>query len=149
MKKKEAFTMRENYKNILVAVDGSDQANQAIQEAIEISKRNQASLFVVHAKDVAQLYGTAYIMPAVLEEAEKQSAEILDEAGKLIGDKVEYKAFQVSGSPKKEIVDFAEENDIDLIVMGSTGKGAIDRVLVGSTASYVVNHAPCNVMVVK
>ncbi|MGL5342118.1 MAG: universal stress protein, partial [Lactococcus garvieae] len=82
--------MRENYKNILVAVDGSDQANQAIQEAIEISKRNQASLFVVHAKDVAQLYGTAYIMPAVLEEAEKQSAEILDEAGKLIGDKVEY-----------------------------------------------------------
>ena len=149
MKKKEAFTIRENYKNILVAVDGSDQANQAIQEAIEISKRNQASLFVVHAKDVAQLYGTAYIMPAVLEEAEKQSAEILDEAGKLIGDKVEYKAFQVSGSPKKEIVDFAEENDIDLIVMGSTGKGAIDRVLVGSTASYVVNHAPCNVMVVK
>lgn len=141
--------MRENYKNILVAVDGSDQANQAIQEAIEISKRNQASLFVVHAKDVAQLYGTAYIMPAVLEEAEKQSAEILDEAGKLIGDKVEYKAFQVSGSPKKEIVGFAEENDIDLIVMGSTGKGAIDRVLVGSTASYVVNHAPCNVMVVK
>ena len=141
--------MRENYKNILVAVDGSDQANQAIQEAIEISKRNQASLFVVHAKDVAQLYGTAYIMPAVLEEAEKQSAEILDEAGTLIGDKVEYKAFQVSGSPKKEIVDFAEENDIDLIVMGSTGKGAIDRVLVGSTASYVVNHAPCNVMVVK
>ena len=141
--------MRENYKNILVAVDGSDQANQAIQEAIEISKRNQASLFVVHAKDVAQLYGTAYIMPAVLEEAEKQSTEILDEAGKLIGDKVEYKAFQVSGSPKKEIVDFAEENDIDLIVMGSTGKGAIARVLVGSTASYVVNHAPCNVMVVK
>ena len=141
--------MRENYKNILVAVDGSHQANQAIQEAIEISKRNQASLFVVHAKDVAQLYGTAYIMPAVLEEAEKQSTEILDEAGKLIGDKVEYKAFQVSGSPKKEIVDFAEENDIDLIVMGSTGKGAIDRVLVGSTASYVVNHAPCNVMVVK
>ncbi|HBC90377.1 MAG TPA: universal stress protein [Lactococcus sp.] len=141
--------MKENYKNVLVAVDGSEQSNQAIQEAVEISKKNQASLLVVHVKDVAQLYGSAYIMPTVLEEAEKQSAEILDEAGKIIGDKVEYKTFQVSGSPKKEIVDFAEANDVDLIVLGSTGKGAIDRVLVGSTASYVVNHAPCNVMVVK
>ena len=73
----------------------------------------------------------------------------IERASEIIKKQVEFKAYRVEGSPKKEIVDFAEENDIDLIVMGSTGKGAIDRVLVGSTASYVVNHAPCNVMVVK
>lgn len=50
---------------------------------------------------------------------------------------------------KKEIVNFAKEFELDLIVVGSNGKGLLDRMLVGSTTTYVVNHAPCNVMVVK
>ena len=55
----------------------------------------------------------------------------------------------MEGSPKKEIVDFAQANDIDLIVIGVTGTGAFDRLLVGSTTAYVIDHARCNVMVVK
>ncbi len=50
---------------------------------------------------------------------------------------------------KKEIINFAKQFELDLIVVGSNGKGLLDRMLVGSTTSYVVNHAPCNVMVVK
>ena len=54
------------------------------------------------------------------------------------------------GYPKTLIANFNESKEkIDLIVMGATGLNAVERVLVGSTTSYVVTHAPCNVLVVK
>ncbi|MDU4517034.1 MAG: universal stress protein, partial [Lactococcus lactis] len=53
------------------------------------------------------------------------------------------------GSPKREIVQYAKDNDIDLIVMGATDAGAIDKLLAGSTTNYVVNHAPCAVTIIQ
>ena len=54
------------------------------------------------------------------------------------------------GYPKTLIANFNESKEpIDLIVMGATGLNAVERALVGSTTSYVVNHAPCNVLVIK
>ena len=55
----------------------------------------------------------------------------------------------IAGNPKREIVELAKKLDTDLIVMGATGLGALSLLLVGSTTAYVVNQAPCNVMVVK
>ena len=55
----------------------------------------------------------------------------------------------IAGNPKREIVELAEKLEIDLIVIGATGLGALSLLLVGSTTAYVVNQAPCNVMVVK
>ncbi|MCQ5149684.1 universal stress protein, partial [Coprococcus eutactus] len=59
--------------------------------------------------------------------------------------------YEIAGNPKLRIVNFAEEEDknIDLIVIGATGTDMFDRLLVGSTTNYVINHAPCNVIVVK
>ncbi|MDN5462699.1 MAG: universal stress protein, partial [Lactococcus sp.] len=53
------------------------------------------------------------------------------------------------GNAKRKIVQYAKDNEIDLIVIGATGTGVIDKLFIGSTTQYVVNHAPCNVMVVK
>ena len=54
------------------------------------------------------------------------------------------------GDPRNLIANVIPgQENIDLIVMGATGKGAIQQALVGSTASYVVSHAPCSVLVVK
>ncbi|MDK8197897.1 universal stress protein, partial [Enterococcus faecalis] len=53
------------------------------------------------------------------------------------------------GEAKDEIVSYAEANDIDLIVVGSTGKGSIRRALLGSVSSYIVRHAHCDVLVVR
>ena len=44
---------------------------------------------------------------------------------------------------------YANENNIDLVVIGSTGLDAIDRFIIGSTTQYIVNHASCNVMIIK
>lgn len=141
--------MREKYKNILVAVDGSEQSDKAVREAVKIAARNETSLFVLNVKDDVRLYGSAYGVPLILENLEEQSQAIIERASEIIKKQVEFKAYRVEGSPKKEIVDFAQANDIDLIVIGVTGKGAFDRLLVGSTTAYVIDHARCNVMVVK
>ena len=50
---------------------------------------------------------------------------------------------------EREIINYANENNIDLVVIGSTGLDAIDRFIIGSTTQYIVNHASCNVMVIK
>lgn len=67
----------------------------------------------------------------------------------IINNEVKFEEIRVDGSAKNEIVDFAKEHEIDMIVMGSSGKGALDRMLLGSTAVYVVKHAPCSVTIIK
>ena len=62
----------------------------------------------------------------------------------------EIHAIVETGDPRNLIANVIPgQENIDLIVMGATGKGAIQQALVGSTASYVVSHAPCSVLVVK
>ena len=140
--------MRDEYKKILVAVDGSDQSKEAIHEAVAIAKRNKTSLFVLHVKDETRLRGTPYDLAINLDVLETESKEIIAEVEVLINDEVEFEVHAL-GNTKKEIINFAKQFELDLIVVGSNGKGLLDRMLVGSTTSYVVNHAPCNVMVVK
>ncbi len=62
---------------------------------------------------------------------------------------VEVESVILEGSPAHEIVNFAEENDIDLIVMGTHGKNAIERFLLGSVAENVVRHSKKAVLVVR
>lgn len=155
--------MMKNYKKILVAVDGSEQAEAAVKEAVVISKLSDAQLFILFATDKMNLYAAAAPMPAVSAPAvpvvpavpivevdlDEEANDILDRATALIGNEAKYEEVRVDGSAKKEIVDFAKEHEIDLIVMGSSGKGALDRMLLGSTAVSVVKHSPCSVMIIK
>lgn len=141
--------MGNEYKNILVAVDGSDQAFEALKEAIEVVKRNNAKLFLITAINFSPWSTDAQVMQLLLSESEKSAKDIVTKAKKQIPLGIECNATIMHGNPKACIVQFSKENDIDLIVMGATGKGAITRALIGSTTSYVVNHAPCNVLVVR
>ena len=81
-----------------------------------------------------------------------QSEEMLTEKAKQaseIGVKTVKKIVEL-GSPKRYLANTISENyAIDLIVLGATGRGAIQRTLIGSTTDYVVNHALCNVLVVR
>lgn len=141
--------MMKSYKKIMVAVDGSLQAEEAVREAVNLAKENKASLYIVHVKEDVSLYVTPRLLPVVTQDLEEQSTIILEKVHKIINDELAYETISINGSAKREIVDFAKKNEIDLIVIGSTGKGALDRVLIGSTTAYVVSHASCNVMVVK
>ena len=140
------------YNKILVAIDGSVQSEKAFKESVEIAKRNHAKLYLTWIINDIELTTSAYSFANLLTEeqefVEDFMAKKVKEAKELGIEEIE--TIIEIGSPKRKIsVDVPNEYDIDLIIMGSTGKGAITQALVGSTTSYVVNHAPCNVLVVK
>ena len=129
--------MSKRYQNIMVAVDGSRQSIKAFAEALDLAKDNEAHLFIVSIINKVELTHSAYAFSKIYaDEKEFGIAEI--------------HAIVETGDPRNLIANVIPgQENIDLIVMGATGKGAIQQALVGSTASYVVSHAPCSVLVVK
>ncbi|MGX7205880.1 universal stress protein [Enterococcus pingfangensis] len=139
----------DEYKNILVPVDESNQSYDALKEAVSIAHRNNAHLYILTVTDMSIATVNARLIQFIQEDGEERAQRTFDKAAQIIPDKISYTTRKIEGTPKVNIVQFAKENEIDLIVMGATGKNAVERVLIGSTTSFVVAHAPCNVMVVR
>lgn len=142
--------MKESYRKILVAVDGSQASTDAFNEALNVAKRNDAKLFIINVVDYKFSIGD----PSFINDSLKfhlNNAEI--EMEQLVVNsavsQLDYETKIDSGNPKRKIVDYALENQVDLIMLGATGRGAVEQAIVGSTTAYVVNHAHCNVLVVK
>lgn len=144
--------MSNRYSKIMVAVDGSKQAEKAFLEALDLTKDNEAELIIVSIINKVELTHSAYAFSKIYAE-EKQRIEV--EMLKKIHDAKEYGLTEIhaiieTGDPRHLIgTVLPTQENIDLIVMGATGKGAIQQALVGSTASFVVAHASCSVLVVK
>lgn len=141
--------MKESYKKILVAVDSSEQARRAFQEAIEVTRRNEAHLSILIVSDTNHLGTEPYAVDHIVKEAGKAAHAIIDSLEETIPEDISYSTIIDDGNPKVKIVEYAETEKIDLILMGATGTGTFSRLLLGSTTAYVVNNAPCNVMVVR
>jgi nucleotide-binding universal stress UspA family protein len=142
------------FRKILVATDGSEQVRKAVDSAIEIAKLNDAKLYAVYVVAV----GGYAITPskdmewerAVKEQLIKEGKEAtnyVEDTGRVA--KIEIESIILEGNPADEIINFAEKNDIDLIVMGTQGKSAIQRFLIGSVAENVVRHFDKIVLVVR
>ncbi|MFD2308290.1 universal stress protein [Enterococcus termitis] len=146
--------MGESYKNILVAVDGSDQAEKAFEEAIKIAKRNNAALHVLYViEEMGNYFGELTMsMGTMMEELRAREEEEMKKrkAHAVESGLTEVFTYVMYGYPKTLIADFSEsEEAIDLIVIGRTGLNGFQRMMVGSTTSYVVNHTKANVLVVN
>lgn len=81
-------------------------------------------------------------------KGKKSSKAILTEAIQHIPQDIPFKTYSELGEPRTAIIDFANNNDYDIIVVGSRGLGAVTGLLLGSVSTYVVHHAPCPVLVV-
>lgn len=144
--------MSGRYKHILVAVDGSKQSEKAFREALELAKESRGHLYVACIINEVEVAYSAYAYSKILAE-EKANVEL--EMLKKVHDAREFGLKQITpivelGNHKEYLTKIIPEAyPIDLIVIGATGKGAIQKFTVGSTTDYVVNHAPCNVIVVK
>ena len=143
--------MVEQYKNILVAVDGSEQAYDALREAIETAQANDSQLKILYVLNDKLANIPVHLDTMTLyKSVQEHSDYVVDQVqGYLKDTEVSFEIVRLTGSPKREIINYSKENNIDLIVLGSTGLDAIDRFIIGSTTQYIVNHASCNVMVVK
>jgi nucleotide-binding universal stress UspA family protein len=138
------------FKNILLAVDGSEHANHAARTAAEMARCNNANLWVVVSYDPVPPYlGEPHLQTAIsarLSEAE----EVLKHTLELIGDVPGELHTEVLEGPAAEaIIDVAKTRGSDVIVMGSRGLGRLAGVLLGSQSQKVVSHAPCPVLIVR
>jgi nucleotide-binding universal stress UspA family protein len=137
---------------ILLATDGSREAELGAQTAADLAQKTDSELHVVHVLALPlDTHDPSSFEPEVWARLEKRERTTLEN---LVG-KIETSGGVVEGShlatgrPDAEIVALAEEIGAGLIVMGSRGVGGIRRALMGSVADAVVRHAHCPVMVVR
>ena len=138
-------------KTILLATDGSPSAAGAIAEAIELATATGWRLFVVSAwKRPTWEYGIAPVPPWELDEAVQARADAAVSAAVAAAEAsgVTAEATVRRGDAAREVCAAAEELGADLIVVGSHGWNALQRLVLGSVSARVLHEAPCPVVVV-
>ena len=132
---------------ILVALDGSECSEKALEQAISMAKVCHSTLFFI---SVIEVYPGMLEMAPGLDTLSKQSRQALERARDMAR-KEDIRCETIictGGQPYKYIVQEAEQNRIDLIVLGSHGRSGLKKLLMGSVTERVVGHAPCSVMIV-
>ena len=144
------------FDSIVVGTDGSETASEAVKQAAELAKISKSELNIVSAYepiaqsqlreeardvpgDVAQAVNTREVVNVTLEKA----------SGIAKKSKVKVQTHPREGDPADAILDVAEEERADLIVVGNKGMTGAKRFLLGSVPNKVSHHAPCSVMIIR
>lgn len=138
------------FNKILLAVDGSDHSLKAAELAGNLARLSGGTLQVITAYEKIPSYlGEPNRSQAIAEHTEK-AQKIIDESTQEIGDiPGNCEAEILSGDPAETILRVIEVNDIDLVIMGTRGRGGIKSLLLGSQSHKVVSAAPCPVLLVR
>ena len=139
------------FKRILVPTDFSETSDAAIRYAVELTRGFNSALHVLHVVERNSQYDEGMEFPLGLMEGLQNSArerlnKVLTEEEKAV---VRPEVVLRVGNPFLEIIGCAKEHDIDLIVMGTHGRGFVTHMLMGSVAEKVVRKAPCPVLTVR
>ena len=144
------------FKSIVVGTDGSQTATSAVKQAVELASSIKAKIELVSAyepvsdqrlreertevpDDVSWMVNPREDVDATLREA----AEMAKEAG------VEVETYARQGDPADAILDVAEEQNADLIIVGNKGMTGAKRFLLGSVPNKISHHAPCSVLIIR
>jgi nucleotide-binding universal stress UspA family protein len=142
-------------KSILIPVDGSAYSMKAIEIGKELAKAFDSKVFILSVVTpelkVSSGRGSNMYSSILMEELKECSVKILDEAKKqFLGMANPVESVSVLGNVADEIVRFADENKIELVVMGSHGLGALkNRLMTGSVTTRVLHHIDVPVLVIK
>lgn len=141
-----------DYKNVVIAVDGSKASEKAFNKSVEIAKSSSAKLIITHIVDTRTFATAEAYDKSLSERAEKYAKDLLNEYvenAKEAGVSAVEPVLKY-GSPKVAISkEVAPENDADLIVIGATGLNAVERFLIGSVSESVARYAKCDVLIVR
>ena len=145
------------YDRILVPTDGSEAADRAVAEALDLAERFDAEVHALYVVDTGALaFGSADEEDMVfddralidaLETEGESSTMAVDERARERG--LEVVTAVTRGDPERAILEYADEHDVDLLVMGTHGRRGIDRFLLGSTTERVVRKSTVPVLTIR
>jgi nucleotide-binding universal stress UspA family protein len=140
------------YERILVPTDGSEATQRAVEHGVELAAEHGAAVHALYVVNSANFAGLPMdsSWESVAAMMNEEGASALDDV-EAIADRhgVTVERALVDGNPSREIVRYAENEDCDLVVMGTHGRGGIDRLLLGSVAEKVVRSSSVPVLTVR
>lgn len=141
------------FKHILCPIDGSECALEALDVAAKLASEQNAALTICSVADPSQAAAMAFGDPAMtgacLDALDDEADAVVREAAAREAATIIAHTAALTGQPIPAIVEYAASNGCDLIVMGSHGRGGIQRALVGSVAEGVIRHASVPVLVIR
>jgi nucleotide-binding universal stress UspA family protein len=137
-----------NVNKILFPSDFSHTGDAALEMATALARDAGATLVIVHVEEHPMAYGGGDVYYGVAEPATADLLRMLEDI-KPADPQVPYQHRLITGTPASAIVRLAEDENIDMIVMGTHGRSGLSRLLMGSVAEAVVRHAKCPVLTYK
>ena len=145
---------------ILLAVDGSESSDSAVESVLQRWDPSQCAVLVLHAVDALKLMPTptaVVVAPFMIQDYFGLRKQWIEEGEKLVArtaTQLKDAGFRViprveEGDAKKVILDSAEQWKADLILLGSHGRHGVDRLLLGSVSEAVARSSPCSVEIVR
>lgn len=140
------------YRNVIVAIDGSESSERALEKAIEVSKLNKSALYIVSIIDTRSWANfEAHNAEKLQKDAETFSTSLIDSynEAELAGIE-DINIIVESGSPRTMITqEIVRRVNADLIICGASGMSASERIFLGSVSENIVRTAECDVLVVR
>jgi nucleotide-binding universal stress UspA family protein len=137
------------FRNILVAVDGSPDSDEALAQAIDLAESEHTRLTLMTAQ--AQIPATVYLTPAVntvIADTRAEAEAVLRRARDSVPEGLPVTTMVTDRPIRTALIDQIETGHHDLVAMGSRGRGAVRSALLGSVSHYVLNHSPVPVLIV-
>ncbi|MDK6972130.1 universal stress protein [Streptococcus constellatus] len=144
--------MLQRYQNIMVAVDGSHEAELAFEKGVNVALRNNSRLTIAHVIDTRALQSVSTFDAEVYEELQADAKKLMDEYAQKAKEAgvTDVVTIVEMGNPKTLLAtDIPDEQKVDLIMVGATGLNAFERLLVGSSSEYILRHAKVDLLVVR
>ncbi len=139
------------FRKIVIPFDGSDPSKRAASQALDLAKDQGAEVIGIKVISFTGelIAPTDALWASIEKDLHDKAQAVLDELISLASGKgVELKTEILEGETATEIINYAKENNVDLIVVGHSGKGGIGRKIMGSRTARMMNDATCPVLVV-
>jgi nucleotide-binding universal stress UspA family protein len=140
------------FHKILIATDGSETSQKAAEMGVGLAKKHSAKILAVYVADTSRLgYLPDYIQYSgmIRELMLKEGKEATDQVEELAKkESVDCEKIILEGRPSDELLRLSRESAVDLLVMGSVGRGGLDRFLLGSVAEKVTQHSKVPILLV-
>lgn len=141
------------YSDVVVPTDGSEASTAAVEQSLAIAASRGATVHFLHVIDVGtemSASGVGTIAGELTETLEREADEALDEAtARADEESVDHERVILEGVPHESIAEYSAERDVDLIVMGATGRSGLKEHLLGSTTDRVIRSVDTSVLLAR